>query len=263
MRRAIAALLALLGCAGEAERGREVYLRQCAPCHGDDGAGGGPAADGLYPPPRDLSTGLYKFAGVEDRGLPADAEIERIVRGGLAGTAMRGWDLSPADVAAVIAHVKTLSAPGVGFRDPALKVSAPRVPPDPFAADPTAAIAEGERLYHAVMQCGSCHPMYADAAALRGWGVAPRPDGGQPLAKWSSAYRSVLLPSDFLRHPLRSVADRDPGARRDLDPRDLYRVIAYGLAGPMPGYGHLGERQVWQVAHYVKSLADRRPAGIE
>jgi mono/diheme cytochrome c family protein len=242
------------------ERGHEVYLRHCGPCHGEDGDGQGPAALGLTPPPRDFRAAVFKFAGVEDRGLPDDAELARVIQGGLAGTAMRPWQLPPTDVHAVIQRIKAFSPPGHGFRDPALTVRAPRLPADPVApGDLAAAIADGERLYHAVFQCASCHPSYARPERLRAWGLAPRPHAELPLPRWSSTFASVLVPGDFLRHPMRSVADRDPGPALDLEPRDLYRVIAYGLAGPMPGYGHLGERDVWNVVHYVKSLADRRP----
>jgi high-affinity iron transporter len=36
-------------------RGAELYQRQCAACHGASGRGDGPAADGLNPPPSDLT----------------------------------------------------------------------------------------------------------------------------------------------------------------------------------------------------------------
>ncbi len=39
----------------DATQGRRVYLDHCAACHGADGLGDGPAAEGLSPPPRDLT----------------------------------------------------------------------------------------------------------------------------------------------------------------------------------------------------------------
>jgi mono/diheme cytochrome c family protein len=244
------------------ERGAEVYLRHCAPCHGEHGDGRGPAARGMWPPPRDFTTAQFKFAGVIERGLPADPELQRIVAGGLAGSAMRPWPLPGPDLTAVVHHLKTFSPPGAGFRDPSRQATAPELPPDPIAAgERAAAIAEGERLYHAVFQCSACHPAYVGAERMAAWDVAPRgeaPDA--PAPRWSPAFRTVLVPTDFLRHPMRAVRDRDPGPGLDLEPADLYRAIAYGLGGPMPGYGHLGAREIWQVVHYVKSLADRREA---
>jgi hypothetical protein len=62
-----------------------------------------------------------------------------------------------------------------------------------------------------------------------------------------------LVPSDFASDALRSVRLTDGSASVS----DLYRVIAFGMQGPMPGYGHLGSDKVWQVAYYVKSLVDQ------
>jgi mono/diheme cytochrome c family protein len=275
---AIAALVALAGCqdsqirggerlggrdvsAAQLRRGERVYRHYCIVCHGEHGDGRGIAAAGLSPPPRDFTTARFKFAGIQDRGLPADYQLERTIRAGLAGTAMRGWPLGEEDLLAVVQYIKRFSRPGEGFRNPALVVKAPEVPPDPFTdqAARRAAVAEGERLYHSVFQCASCHPAYVSARTARSWGTELRATAAHaPVAKWSANYRSVLLPPDFYRHPLRSVSDRDPGPGIDLDPRDLYRVVAYGLMGPMPGYGDLGSREVWQVAYYVASLAARR-----
>ena len=43
-------------------------------------------------------------------------------------TAMRPWRLDDDELAAVIAHVKALSAPGRGFRDPTRRVATPAAP---------------------------------------------------------------------------------------------------------------------------------------
>ncbi len=43
--------------AGDVAAGRAVYLRNCAPCHGDSGHGDGPSAGGLATKPADLANG--------------------------------------------------------------------------------------------------------------------------------------------------------------------------------------------------------------
>jgi mono/diheme cytochrome c family protein len=58
----------------------------------------------------------------------------------------------------------------------------------------------------------------------------------------------VLLPPDFLRHPMRFARTTT----------DIYRIVAYGMQGPMPAYGHLGSEAVWAVAHYTEWLAGQR-----
>lgn len=243
------------------EEGRRLYVRNCATCHGVRGDGQGPSAATLWPPPRDFTQARFKYAGVADRGLPADDELVRIIRGGLEGTAMAAWDLPEPEIRLIIDYVKTFSPEGKGFRDPTLKVQTPVIPPDPFVDQPRQAVLNsGERVYHEVFQCGKCHPAYAPAGkyseGLRG--VFPF----DPVPKWSENFDSVLLPPDFLRHPMRSVRrDEAGGLRAD----DLFRVIAYGLQGPMPGHGDLGVPEIWAVAHYVKHLGEMRgtPAAQE
>ena len=47
-----------------AERGRIVYRANCVGCHGDEGDGQGPAADTMFPAPRDLTAAEYRFLKV-------------------------------------------------------------------------------------------------------------------------------------------------------------------------------------------------------
>jgi mono/diheme cytochrome c family protein len=167
---------------------------------------------------------------------------------------MAAWDLPESEIRLIVDYIKTFSPEGKGFRDPSLEVQQPLIPDDPFADAPRQAVLKsGERIYHAIFQCGKCHPAYVPAGryaeGLRG--VFPH----EPVPKWSENFGTVLLPPDFLRHPLRSVRRDESGGRRA---DDLFRVIAYGLQGPMPGHGNLGVPEIWAVAHYVKHLADMR-----
>lgn len=237
--------------------GQELYLRNCASCHGEHGDGAGPAAAGMKPAPRDFRTGVFKFAGAPDQYLPHDDELIRIVKGGLTGTPMRAWDLTEDEISAIIQYIKTFSPPGEAFRDPDREVFEPEVPPDPYEGRIEEAVTEGEELYHTALQCNQCHPTYVSPERYEEWEFPlPRTDAPyRPAPRYSPAYDEVLLPDDFLRHPLRSVQADDDGALRAAD---LYRVIAYGLQGPMPGFAHLGDESMWAIAHYVRSIAEMR-----
>jgi mono/diheme cytochrome c family protein len=62
---ALAAVLLAVGCSSryiEEPSGREVYLRHCASCHGEQGTGDGPVAASLKRPPSDL-TAIARRAG--------------------------------------------------------------------------------------------------------------------------------------------------------------------------------------------------------
>lgn len=260
----LAALAAALlgGCAGEGDRGRRLYERYCATCHGEQGDGRGPSAAFLWPPPRDFRSAQFKFAPAAEGALPSDQDLARIVRQGLAGTAMQPWDLPDAELGPILDHIKRFSPPGRGFRDPERRPApALVVPPDPYTsgASRAAALSLGALAYHGDLQCSQCHPSYGTPAQLRTW-KAPRPlDPLEPVPKWSATYRSVLLPPDFLRHPMRWVrAARTREGRLDHDATDLYRIVALGMNGPMPGYGHLPPNQIWAVVHYTKWVADQR-----
>jgi mono/diheme cytochrome c family protein len=236
-------------------RGHRVYERNCLVCHGERGDGRGPAARTMSPPPRDFRQATFKYAGIEDRGLPDDDELIRIVRSGLTGSAMPPWDLSEPELRAVVSYVKTFSFSGTGFRDARLEVKKPVIPPDPFAGETSAGIERGRKLFHSYFECAKCHPSYVPPSAFQEWEAEQRADGAYlPAPKWSAGHGEVLVPPDFLRHDMRSVRRGADGASAE----DLYRITAYGLQGPMPGYGHLGAADVWAVAHYVKSLADSR-----
>ena len=235
--------------------GKRVYLRNCQTCHGEKGDGNGPSGKFLSPRPRNFQKAKFKFAGVEDRGLPHDDELVRIITGGLEGSAMRAWDLPEKQVREVIQYIKTFSEPGKGFRSPKLTVKKPKLPNVPGKERQAELIAKGAKLYHTYFECAKCHPSYVSPEKFREWETAQRVGFPYlPAPKWSPNYEAVLVPPNFLEHSLRSVGETKNGHRVE----DLYRIVAYGLQGPMPGYGHLGEDDVWAVALYVKSISDMK-----
>jgi mono/diheme cytochrome c family protein len=64
--------------------GASMYNRSCASCHGRTGAGDGPAAKQLNPPPSNLVDSEWKHG-------TTDAEIFAVVRSGVPKTAMKGF----------------------------------------------------------------------------------------------------------------------------------------------------------------------------
>jgi high-affinity iron transporter len=88
-------------------RGREVYLGQCAVCHGESGRGDGPGAAQLKPPPASL-------ADPRIMGAVSRLDVYRRVLLGVAGTAMPAFEraLPEDDRWAVAAYVLTLQYGG-------------------------------------------------------------------------------------------------------------------------------------------------------
>jgi mono/diheme cytochrome c family protein len=220
-----------LGTDAQRQAGRVVYDRWCGQCHGDGGAGDGPAAPYLLPPPRDFTSGKYKFRSTPFGTLPTDEDLERAIRLGLPGTGMPGFPaLGDDEVAAVIAHLKTLSA---DWQDPAA-YGEPVAVPDPPAFDAERA-ADGFQAYVEI-GCARCH------------GEEGRGDGSSaPTLRddWGHFIRvaDLTMPWTFRG-----------GATR----RDIYRTISTGINGtPMAGFGEgaITPEQGWQIVDWIVAQA--------
>ncbi len=100
---ALAALASSLGA--QATRGKAVYDKWCAECHGNTGAGDGSAAEYMLPRPRDFTKGVYQIRTTASGELPTDADLLHVVTEGMPGSAMPDWktrlnDTERADVVA-------------------------------------------------------------------------------------------------------------------------------------------------------------------
>src|SRR5438094_594083 len=68
--------------------GKAVYVKWCAGCHGETGAGDGPAAAYMLPRPRNFTGAVYKIRTTASGQLPTDADLLRAIDEGLPGSAM-------------------------------------------------------------------------------------------------------------------------------------------------------------------------------
>lgn len=93
--------------AGDAAKGKKVFMANCMVCHGDKGNGQGPAAATMNPKPRNF-TDPNDMKGIDE------ARLKKSVMEGRPGTAMVGFakTLSTGDIDDVIAYIKTLGGFG-------------------------------------------------------------------------------------------------------------------------------------------------------
>jgi mono/diheme cytochrome c family protein len=212
-------------------RGRILYEKQCALCHGDLGDGRGWLADRISTRPTDFSRGVFKLRSTPTGTLPTDMDLFATITRGMHGTAMVPWPRMPeAERWALVYHLKSFSrrfleeAPGRPVRIPI----APRETED--IRD------QGEALY-VRLRCGTCH---GDAGA----GDGPARDA-------------------FRRQSDREVRIRDFTRGRFIrggEMEDIYLTLRVGIEGtPMAAYDALADDELWALAAYVRLMIRERP----
>ncbi len=91
------------------ERGRDLYNRYCATCHGYDGKADTAQARQLDPRPRDFTKAEFKRS---DRpgALPSDAQLSKVIANGIPGTGMPAWaNIQGVELDALVQYLKTFS----------------------------------------------------------------------------------------------------------------------------------------------------------
>ena len=224
----------------DAERGRVVYERWCAGCHGETGAGDGEAAAFMLPRPRDFTRAVYQIRTTANGELPTDDDLRRVIDEGMPGTAMPGWRsrLSAGERDAVIAYLKTMSP---FFTGEPQRIEMGR-PPGTSAEG----LEEGRRAYE-TLECFKCH------------GEAGRGDGPSTPTltdDWDFPNRAANLTENWRFNGGGTV-------------EQIYTRLRTGVDGtPMPSFtdavegGVVTDEQLWRVAQYVRSLSPSDPPRV-
>lgn len=218
----------LLAAEGVLARGKQIYLENCAVCHGEKGDGQGPQAYRLQTKPQNFRLGLFKFRSTPSGALSLDTDLFRTLSRGVPGTAMIPQTyLSEDERWAIIQYLKD-------FSDRFIKENPPKPVPIPSVPSNLSSLVERGRQVYKDAGCAACH------------GEEGRGDGSA-AKDLKDAWGHPAPPADLTRRPLKSGAS----------PQDLYRTLVTGLDGtPMPSYqGVLSEEELWALVAYVDSLA--------
>lgn len=233
----------------DVEKGRVIYERLCAFCHGPEGAGDGPAAQYLNPPPRDFTMGLYKWKTTPfDEYAPSDEDLQKMISGtkphdaiegwdGMNGTSMPGWSdvLGDDEIKQVAAYLKSLA----GYE----KAGKPSVELSGKVTADDKSIERGKALFKD--RCSECH------------GEAGR---GNATKKLKDDWGARTWPRDLTQGWT---------FRAGSSPEDIYTRLTVGIPGTqMPSFADPASNKVmteperWDVANYAASLnePDRKPS---
>ena len=153
--------------------GRQVFLRYCRECHGEEGDGLGKFSYTTGERPRSFQSGRFKLATTENL-IPSDRDLEDTIRRGMPGTGMSAWaQLPDAEIEAVARYTRSFSldalraeleaqvaAGELGAAEADGEFARRTTPGPPIAIPPEppfdeARRARGERLY--LEACASCH----------------------------------------------------------------------------------------------------------
>lgn len=226
------------GVPADLEQGRLLYEEHCATCHGLDGQASGPDARRLFPKPRDLAAGVYKFRTTPSGALPADRDILRTITQGLPGTAMPAFEeFSPEQYQPLVSYVQGLSARFAEGPPP----EPIRLAPDPGSEK--ADRARGRQLYQD-LKCFTCHGNAGrgDGPSVRGPSTGLRAGLTDEQGDWT---RATDLTQGW-------------GYRGGSDPEAIALRILTGIDGtPMPSYAEaVSPEEAWQLAYHVRSLQE-------
>jgi mono/diheme cytochrome c family protein len=229
-------------------RGKDLFARQCAVCHGETGDGAGKFAYLMNPRPRNLQQGNFKIASTENQ-VPTEEDLIRTISRGMPGSAMPPWGHLPvADLEALAAYVRLMHVQGVQAQAAAL-VEDNQIKPDEIDSYVLARVKPGQRitippepamddlrwfngrrLY--LEGCASCHG--AD---------------GHPVAD------AVKFDAEGYPVPPRSFVNGI--FKGGSEGHQLYARITKGIKGtPMPGSGgNYSSDDLWDLIHYTQSLS--------
>ena len=224
------------------DRGKTLYREYCAQCHGFTGKGDGPAASGLEPKPA-------IHANMPFEKLPMEYLYNVINHGGVAvgkSPNMPYWGLTIGQqgVADVIAYLKVTfkgvpdiaAASGGGQANACVQPRKTAKAPEDFLtrtnllSSSASSIQAGKELFLKTAQpvaCVMCHGEQGDGKGLMGAALVPPP-------------------RNFTCGPM----------MHDIPDGQLFWIIKNGSPGTgMMSFATLPDEQVWQLIHYIRSLA--------
>ena len=223
------------------KRGKQIYFKKCAFCHGEKGKGDGPSAEYSLPQPRNLTKGHIKIRSTSFGKIPTDKDLFNAITHGMRGTTMPGWKhLSESDRQSLIIYIKSLSKKFEKFRKRGKKhkiITASK--PPAFSLE---GVKRGKKSF--MINCSGCHGFKG-----RGDGVTTaRIVDYSSNAIWP---RNLSEPWNFRR-----------GATRE----DVFLTLRTGLSTTaMPKFSPrvFKDQEIWDIVDFVCTLGSPKKRQVK
>lgn len=249
-------------------RGAAIYQQRCAACHGATGDGAGPAAEFMYPRPRDYRRGVFKFVSTPYGSKPRREDLLRTLRQGAKGTSMPPFALLPdEDLTAVLDYVLVLTHRGELETQLAVEAANEDEISSEAVDDAVALIAdqwkqaEGAKVWPLTqappyseesVELGKKAFLTEEAGCFKCHGA----DGTGKTSENAQGFKDVW---GFQTRAADLTSGMYHGGNR---PDDIYRRIFAGINGtPMPSFEMKLAKEpetFWRLVHYVQYISAAR-----
>ena len=239
------------------EAGKKIYFRKCVWCHGVDGAGDGPAADRLWPRPRNFNQGTFKIRHTASGELPlfdpgkpvtGQNDLFDTVTHGLPGSAMPPWDgiLTEQQRLQVLSFVTTQLIKDRKFDDKT----------EPFTVLDIGNKGAIKQIAYSKESIEKGASLFVDKKCIECHGVEGRGDGNPFNLKDDWGF--PIQPANM--HKCWNFR----GSRQDpYNVHNIFRTFSTGVNGtPMPSFAdNTTVEERWHIANFVNSVCEREKEG--
>lgn len=249
--------------------GQKVYQLRCTQCHGDNGDGNGPAAEFLYPRPRDYRKGIFKFASTKFGNRPLREDLIRTIRRGVSGTSMPSFNLlEPSEIESVVDYVIYLARRGeveIRFCGDFEDATAATLTDDSVKEVITDIIDRWREAQQERIKLASEQPVFTAEHVLRGKQAFLSKGCSKCHEENGRGQSKEPLGNDQWGFPT-AAADLTSGMLHGGSrPIDVYQRIHGGINGtPMPSFSALeaeNKEIFWDLVAYVLYVSNERRRG--
>ncbi len=256
------------------KHGQAVYMKRCVQCHGVNGDGNGPAAEYLYPRPRNYTKGIFKFTSTPYGGKPRREDLIAVVRRGVTGTSMPRFNrISDKDVEAVVDYVMVLAQRGELEYQLAMEADASEELDEEYVPEFVEdVINRWQSAKASLTQPLTPQPELTEERAKLGREAFLSKGCSKCHGEDGRGHTKDNIGKDSWGYPTRAADLTSGMLHGGQEPIDIYRRILNGINGsPMPGFKSALQSEpetIWNLVAYVLEVSNRRrygekiPAGL-